>query len=114
MGVCTLVPPDQPTIAPVWVAHRKRATAVVLFGAGILKSVVPLNTVPVGEPGGMVTVSATFVRGVVTSPEYKVALPLTLSETQNGLVGLNVMPHGLTRSGSVMLATPGRSETRLV
>jgi len=37
-----------------------------------------------------------------------------LSETQKGLVEEKAIPHGLTRSGSVVLATPGISDTKFV
>ena len=39
---------------------------------------------------------------------------MPLSEIQNGDVGPNEMPHALTRSGSVSLASPGMFETRFV
>src|SRR5262249_42020811 len=40
--------------------------------------------------------------------------PALLSETQKGLVGLWVIPHGFTRWGSKFCATPSWSETRFV
>jgi hypothetical protein len=48
-----------------------------------------------------------------TPPVYSVDLSVPLSATQSGLVGLADNPHGLTRLGSVMRATPSMSETRL-
>ena len=36
------------------------------------------------------------------------------SDTQNGLVAVNDMPHGFFRFGSVTAASPGISETRLI
>src|SRR5258708_6262660 len=47
-------------------------------------------------------------------PSYVVALPDPLSETQIPLLSPNAIPHGFTRFGSVILAIPGMSETRLV
>src|SRR6266511_3965977 len=74
----------QPVMFPVWDAKMKRDGAV---GApsGILKSVELLNTCPVGDPPGMVTTSG-FLANVppLTSPLYRVDLPVPLSETQNG------------------------------
>ena len=40
--------------------------------------------------------------------------PELLSEIQNGLPELSEMPQALTRLGSIVAATPGRSDTRLV
>ena len=43
---------------------------MVLLGAAILKSAVPLKTVPVDEPPGMVTVRAALVNALPpTSPD---------------------------------------------
>src|ERR1700722_10211741 len=82
-----------------------------------LKSVVVLKTWPSGaeggEPpagGGIVTTSGTMAPVL---PLYKVAKPVPLSETHQGLVAEDDNPHGLTRLGSVIAATPGISETRL-
>src|SRR3954466_15918275 len=65
----------------------------------MVKSVVLLNTVPVGVPivapptGGMVTTIA------CTTPVelYTVERPVLLSEVQNGPVPLKLIPHGFTR-----------------
>src|ERR1700722_9324220 len=76
---------------------------------------VPLKTVPVGDPApapadGMVTTNDCGV----PAPLYSVDVPLPLLAIQKGEVRLKEMPHGFTRFGSVLSATPGRSETRLV
>src|SRR5215831_8030275 len=47
-------------------------------------------------------------------PSYVVAFPDPLSEIQRPLLRPSVMPQGFTRFGSVILASPGTSETRLV
>ena len=60
--------------------------------------------------GGIVTTNG---RGAPL-PSYRVETPLPLSATHHGLVGDRVNPQGLTRFGSTVGATPGRSETRLV
>src|SRR5262245_26275827 len=84
--------------------------------APITKSLVPLNTCPVGDPSGMVTTSETNANALpFTSPRYRVALPVSLAETQNAPpVGLSEIPQPLTRLESCFKATPGWSETRLV
>ena len=46
-------------------------------------------------------------------PEYSVETSMPLSETHAGVAGPKARPHGLTRLGSVMRATPSMSETRL-
>src|SRR4051812_19360436 len=43
-----------------------------------------------------------------------VDVPVTWFETQIGLVALDDMPHGFFKLGSVNLASPGTSETKLV
>src|SRR5438105_7573414 len=79
------------------------------------KSFVPLNTWPVGPPFGSLTTRLFFTRGLpFTSPVYTEDRPGPLSENQNSPAGLMAMPHGLTRLGSVIGATPGWSETRLI
>ena len=72
------------------------------------KSVPPLNTIPVGDPPGIVTTSA-FLENAdpAASPWYSVYVEVTLFATQNGLVAECVTPHGLTRFGSVINATFG-------
>src|SRR3954464_941341 len=75
---------------------------------------VGLNTVPVGAPPGMLTTSGA-VTGMLprTPPEYSVDTSVPLSATHNGVAGPADSPHGVTRVGSVMRATPGMSDTRL-
>jgi hypothetical protein len=44
---------------------------------------------------------AAFTSGLLfTSPEYSVAVPVTLFATQNGLVRLNAKPHGSRSLGA--------------
>src|ERR1700687_3483201 len=77
----------------------------------------PLNTCPVGAEGGTPRVGGGTVttNGIMLpAPLYSVATPVWLSDTQNGEVGANDTPHGLTKFGSVVTATPGISDTRLV
>ena len=73
-----------------------------------------MNTVPVGAPPGMLTTSGT-ITGTLRrmAPEYSVETSVPLSETHTGVAGPADRPHGLTRLGSVMRATPGMSDTRL-
>src|SRR5438132_13614957 len=47
-------------------------------------------------------------------PVERVDTPVPLSDTQNGFVGPNDIPHGFFRCESVTAAIPGMSETRLV
>jgi hypothetical protein len=67
-----------------------------------MKSLELLNTVPVGEPPGIVTVSAAFTNAVpLTSPVYNVDVLVPLFATQNAPpVGLRLIPQGLTSAGS--------------
>jgi hypothetical protein len=66
-----------------------------------------LDTVPVGFPPGMVT-SKKWLTGLpLGSPGYKGLRPVPLSDSQNAPpLGLSEMPHGLTRFGSRISATP--------
>src|SRR5262249_28898800 len=68
-----------------------------------------LKTWPVGLPPGMVTTSPWGT----PAPLYSVDLPVTWSETQNGLVGEKETPQGFFRLGWRWGARPGMSETRL-
>src|SRR6266446_136304 len=102
----------QAAIVPSSVAKIKRATAL----EATAKSVVLLNTTPVGAPGGVPPAGG----GIVTTSDCGVPLPLYivdkpawLSDTQNGLLALLAIPHGLTRFVSVLSAIPAMSETRL-
>src|SRR3954453_1819121 len=116
-----VVPPFHPAIVPSSMSKMKRAG---LLFVGSRKSVVlPLKTcpvgvetVPVGEPagGGMVTTIETFCGLAGSEVLYRVALPVPLSDTHQGLVALCDTPHAFCRSGSVTAASPGTSETRLV
>src|SRR5262249_47624983 len=62
--------------------------------------------------------TVTGARGTVTTPEavtvYSAELAAAASETQKGLAPLKETPHGFLRLGSVKLARPGMSDTRLV
>ena len=79
------------------------------------KSLVELNTVPVGAPCGMLTTSET-IAGMLpsTPPLYRVETSAPLSATHSGEVGLAACPQGSTRFESVIRATPGMSEIRFV
>src|SRR5579883_1157901 len=101
----------QPSTHPVSDAVMNWAGAL-LPPAETTKSLVPLNTWPVGAPNGMLTTRLLRARGApFTSPVYREDRPGPLSETQNAPVaGLRAMPHGLTRLGSVIGATPDWSE----
>src|SRR6267378_8286944 len=92
--VIAVVPaaPFHPAIVPFSVANMNRAFAP--FESP--NEPVLLNTCPVGTPGtappgpGMVTTRPCFT----PAPLYSVDTPVPASETQNGLVALNEMPHG--------------------
>src|SRR5215471_1427278 len=61
--------------------------------------------------GGLTAVTlVTFVRSVTAK---RVAVLVPWFEVQKGLVVLCEAPQGLTSSGSVIVASPGMSETRL-
>src|SRR5690242_6065228 len=106
-------------MAEVLLLHATRSKAVLVGLKAMLK------TVPVGlpcDPGvapGMVTTSGWW-GGLVPGgwgtpwPLYRVLTPAPLSETQKGLVPLEVRPQGLIRLGSKLAAMPGMSEVRLV
>jgi hypothetical protein len=66
----------------------------------------PLNTIPVGPPGTL-TSSGIFA----PAPVYSVDVPETLFADHHGVVGPATSPHAFTRSGSVVGAIPGWSET---
>src|SRR5262245_4467036 len=113
----------QPVICPDSEAKRNTAGPVAVpdlttksVGLVVVNG---LNTVPVGAPPGMDTTrlfrcSGLVTPPVVTSPVYRVLTSAPLSETQNAALGDREMPHGLTRFGSWIVATPGWSATRLV
>src|SRR4029453_1532574 len=102
-----------PVMSPVWLSKMKRAGRGP-SGVGTWKLVVPLNTWPVGEPLATVTSSAILANGgPPPPPRERLEVPGTLFATQTGLVGDSASPHGLTSSGSLIAATPGRSDTAL-
>src|SRR5919204_5229358 len=84
------------------------------------KPEVPLVVAPVGAavptPLGVGIVTTVGEPDGIGWPfeSYVVALPEPLSETQRPLFSPSVIPHGLTRFGSVVAARPGTSETRFV
>ena len=108
--------------APPFQAETVPSSVTKMKAAGLpfasWKSCVPLKTWPVGVPVGLTLGSPV---GIVTTrgtmlpvPEYSVASPVPLSDTHIGEVELRDMPHGFTRFGSVVLATPDVSATRFV
>src|SRR6478672_1857966 len=104
----------QPVIIPASEAKMK-AAGRVLVPSVTAKSVVPLNTCPVGDPPGIDTLNG-WVRALpLTSPAYSSLRSEWLADTQKvPPVGLNEMPQALTSVGSVKRATPGRSAIRFV
>jgi hypothetical protein len=50
---------------------------------------------------------------MLPAPSYRVAVAVPVLETQKGEVAEKATPQGLTRLGSVLLARPGTSDTRL-
>src|SRR5690349_12715363 len=90
-------PPFQPAIVPSRVANRN--VAGLPMPGGRRKSVVGLNTWPVGLPsvpagldddGEMVMTVACGL----PLPSYWVTLPVAWLETENGPPGANATPHG--------------------
>src|SRR5262245_43488797 len=77
------------------------------------KSVVGLNTCPVGAPPGMVTLNGWLIGLPATSPVYTSLRFAPLDDTQKDR-GPTAMPHPLIRVESVTRATPGWSDTRSV
>ena len=79
-----------------------------------------LNTCPVGAAPVTLTTSGTLLTDVAVAPAYSVALSEPLSATQSGepgaafVPGEAASPQALTRSGSVRLALPAWSDTRLI
>src|ERR1035437_2592822 len=97
----------QPEIVPSSVANRKVA-GLPSLSMKALSAWNALNTCPVGVAGPPPGVGGAIVTGgiafTVTAPPltaYMLANPELLSEIQIGLVGLDDMPHGLIRFGSV-------------
>src|SRR5437667_87785 len=96
--VTAIVPTEgaHAAIVPASVAKMKRAGAPGLAS----KSLLPLNTTPVGVPGP----TPPGAGGIVTTKDcgvplvlYRVETPVPLSETQKGEEPLDAIPHGLTR-----------------
>src|SRR5262245_27306205 len=98
-------------------SDAKMNVAVALISSALItKSVVELNTCPVGAPPGIVTSRPTFFNALpLTSPLYSVLRSFPLDETQNApAFGFSEMPQALTKCGSRTRATPGWSDTRSV
>src|SRR5258707_12261630 len=81
------------------------------------KSLLPLNTIPVGLPtvaggvGGIVTLNNCFA----PEPSYSVETPVALSETHQGVPVPLAIPHGFFRSGSRgFVPSACVAETRIV
>src|SRR5207247_2129201 len=86
-------------------------------GGAIWKSLVELPTTPVGNPNGMLIVCGLGLRitgAPPTSPRTSWVVLVELLTIQNGLVPRTAMPHGFTRSGSSIGASPGISEMKFV
>src|SRR5919198_4897520 len=111
--------PFHPAIVPSSVA-KSSALGPERPPDEITKPEVPLVVAPVGAavptPLGVGIVTTVGEPDGIGWPfeSYVVALPEPLSETQRPLFSPSVIPHGLTRFGSVVLAIPGTSETRFV
>jgi hypothetical protein len=93
----------QPTMLPVMEAQMKAAGHDATLQGVMAKSVVALPTIPVGRPPGTVTSDSPgfFTSGLpLASPRKRLDELVPLFETQNGLVPLNAIPHGLIRVGS--------------
>src|SRR2546423_578836 len=106
-----------PVIAPA--SEAKMNTAGLLAVPSVtIKSVVlpvPLNTCPVGESPGMVTLKGWVIGLPLTSPPYTSLRPPPLDETQKPPpLGLREMPQAFVKVGSVVGAIPGWSEIRSV
>src|ERR1019366_8362495 len=107
-------PGFQPVIEPFSVAKMNSGGPWNLPDE-MSKFLASLKTWPVGAPVGMPTTRGTGRRAVPSiAPRYSVVTSLPLSETQIGVAGPAAMPHGLTRLGSVLQATPGMSDSRFV
>ena len=80
----------------------------------ILNPGVELNTMPVGAPWGIATLSPPIAGTLPrTPPVYRLDTSAPLLLIHSGVVGPAAMPHGFTRFGSVIRATPSISEIRL-
>jgi hypothetical protein len=111
-------------MVPFNVAKINEAGAGVLPGTlVIIKSVVPLKTIPVGAeapfaPGALGTVTGDGGATIVPVPVYRVEVPVPALFTHQGLEALRARPQAFLRFGSwTATACPltfARSETRLV
>src|SRR5262249_50223178 len=95
---------------------KMNAAGLVPPPDGMVKSVVVLDTWPVGEPLGMATTRVAILIGwPLTSPAYRVLTPCSLEDTQKApLSGAREIPQALIRLGSRSSASPGMSDTRNV
>src|SRR6185436_18954782 len=117
-------PPAQPEIVPLRLAKMNRADVLGVPGTSWKDAVFPLFTCPVGPCGPAPVVGiptnplaltvSTWLTFVLPITAYSVLVFVPWLEAQNGLVGLRDTPHGFNNSGSVMVASPGTLETRLV
>src|SRR5579872_2350117 len=110
----------QPPIIPPSPVKMNGAGAV-LPALVILKSVVPLKTIPVGSNVTAPLGGRSTTRGMILPvPSYSVEVGSLLAcawlfAIQTGAVGANTRPQGLSRLGSVTFAAvPATSETRSV
>src|SRR5262245_59672916 len=106
----------QPEITPSSLA-KMNTLRPPLSSSDTAKPPLVLQTMPVGTPSsvpladGILTTSGEVGLGTgVPSPRKGVAVPVPLSATHQGPVGLLVRPHGLTRFGSTRSARSARSE----
>src|SRR5258708_1268708 len=113
----------QPVIAPVREAKMKTDAAVFVPSVTDNSVELPLdmtgwfglNTWPVGDPPGMVTLKGALIGLPLRSPRYSSLTPPPLDETQKAPpLGLREMPQAFFRVGSWNWASPGRSDARLV
>src|SRR6476646_2469390 len=104
----------QPVIIPASDAKMKAAGRVPP-PAEPAKSVVLLNTCPVGAPPGMLTLNGWLIGLPLTSPPYTSLRSAPLDDTQKAPPsGFSEMPQALTRVGSVTRPMPGWSAIRSV
>src|SRR5215472_19102536 len=105
----------QPVIAPV--REAKMNTDAAVFVPSVTENSVELplamtgwfgmNTWPVGEPPGMVTLKGALIGLPLRSPRYSSLTPPPLDETQKAPpLGEREMPQGLCRVGSTSRASP--------
>src|SRR5207248_10022044 len=88
---------------PVSESKIKTAEPALPPGGVKLKSLVELNTVPVGKPPGIVIVCGLELSTTglpATSPRKSCTVLVPLFAIQNGLDDVFAMPHGLTIKGS--------------